>query len=53
MKFKVMVGTLVWTLFISIMHIQLNVGWDRAGSFIRSLYADVQKELQVGFLPVT
>lgn len=53
MKLKVLIGTLVWTVFITFAHVQLNVGWARATNVVKGLFTDVQKEMQVGFLPVT
>lgn len=35
-------GVLLWTLLISLAHVQLNVGW-----------GDKRQELIIGFLPVT
>jgi hypothetical protein len=53
MKLKVALGILLWTLTITAAHIHLNIGWARSGAFVKGLFGDVQKELQVGFLPVT
>lgn len=53
MKLRVAIGTIVWLAFISLSHIHLNVGWAASGRFISGFFTDVQKELQVGFLPVT
>lgn len=48
MKLKILIGALVWTAFITSLHVQLNVGWER----LAGIFAG-RKELQVGFLPVT
>jgi len=52
-KARVALGTFLWLLVISVGHIQFNVGWARTGDFFKGFFVDVQKELQVGFLPVT
>ena len=48
MKAKIAAGALVWLLFITALHVQLNVGWERLASMVQG-----RKELVVGFLPVT
>lgn len=48
MNSKVATGALAWLLFITALHIQLNVGWERLTSSLAG-----RKELVVGFLPVT
>ena len=47
-KRKVVLGALLWALLITLLHVQLNVGWARLGRQILG-----RKELVVGFLPVT
>ena len=53
MKFKVILGSLVWVVLISVLHIQLNVGWARLGARARVMLGWERRELVVGFLPVT
>ncbi|MCB9898944.1 MAG: hypothetical protein H6825_13145 [Planctomycetes bacterium] len=53
MKFKVIVGSLVWLALITLAHIQLNVGWDRLASSARVMFGTERPRLIVGFLPVT
>ena len=53
MKLRVAIGTALWLLVISVAHVHLNIGWARAGSFFKGLVWQQQKQLQVGFLPVT
>lgn len=53
MKFKVFVGALMWALFISALHVQLNVGWRQLGHQMKVLLGVERQELLVGFLPVT
>lgn len=48
MKSRITAGALAWVLFISVLHVQLNVGWGRMLSFFAG-----RQELVVGFLPVT
>lgn len=53
MKFKVFIGAVVWTLLISALHVQLNVGWRELGHKLKVLLGVERQELLVGFLPVT
>lgn len=53
MKRKVLIGAIVWTLFITLGHVQLNVGWQRLADELRILFGQERQELVVGFLPVT
>lgn len=46
-------GTLLWLVLISVAHVEFNVGWARAGGFFKGFIVEPQRELQVGFLPVT
>ena len=48
MKARVLTAALVWGLLISLLHVQLNVGWARVGALFSG-----RRELIVGFLPVT
>ena len=48
MKAKITAGALAWVMFITVLHVQLNVGWERLASTVAG-----RKELVVGFLPVT
>ena len=48
MKRKVLIATLAWLLSITLLHVQLNVGWDRLLGFLQG-----RSEMVVGFLPVT
>ena len=53
MKLKVLVGALVWSLFITALHVQLNVGWRELQDRLKVLVGMQRAELVVGFLPVT
>lgn len=53
MKKKVLLGSLLWTLLITAVHVQLNVGWTRLANLTRVLLGLERSELRVGFLPVT
>lgn len=53
MKRKVLFGAILWTAFITLLHVQLNVGWARVRDEIGALLGDEREELLVGFLPVT
>jgi hypothetical protein len=48
MKLKVLSAATTWLVFISLLHLQLNVGWQR----LMSLFGE-REQLKVGFLPVT
>ena len=48
MKKNVTIGALVWLLSITLLHVLLNVGWDRLLGFLQG-----RSEMVVGFLPVT
>ena len=53
MKRRLLLGVLVWTAFITALHVTLNVGWERLAQRTRALTGDPRAELVVGFLPVT
>ncbi|QDU86617.1 hypothetical protein Pla163_37680 [Planctomycetes bacterium Pla163] len=53
MKRKVLLGAILWTLLITLGHVQLNVGWARLADEMRILVGGERQELVVGFLPVT
>ena len=53
MKRKVLIGALGWALLISLMHVQLNVGWANLRKEVAVLTGEQRRELIVGFLPVT
>jgi len=53
MKFKVLLGSLVWLVLITVLHVQLNVGWASLGKKLRVTFGGERQELVVGFLPVT
>ena len=53
MKRKVILGALGWIAFISLVHIQMNIGWAHLRDSVTSAFAGVRQEMGVGFLPVT
>ena len=53
MKRKVLLGSLVWAILLTLAHIQLNVGWSRLKENVDVFLGDKRRELTVGFLPVT
>ncbi len=53
MKFRILVGACLWLLFISGLHVKLNVGWERLVAELQELLGAEREELLVGFLPVT
>ena len=53
MKRKVLVGALLWTLVITLVHVQLNIGWAALREQIAVWRGKERAELIVGFLPVT
>lgn len=53
---KVLLGSILWTLLISVLHVQLNVGWSQLARELRLPLGEPgedRAELVVGFLPVT
>lgn len=53
MKLKVAIAASLWTLFISVLHVQLNVGWERLVENFQVAIGAKRGEMVVGFLPVT
>ena len=53
MKRKVLIGTVLWTLLITLGHVQLNVGWGALRKRAAVFTGAERQELIVGFLPVT
>lgn len=53
MKTKVLLGSLAWLIVITVLHVQLNVGWRELVRQTRTLFGWQRSELVVGFLPVT
>jgi hypothetical protein len=53
MKLKVLLGALCWTLFVTLLHVSLNLGWGEVARRVRVLVGEEREELLVGFLPVT
>jgi len=52
-KLKVTLGALIWAIVITVIHVQLNVGWSRLWDRIQVMRGVERAELVVGFLPVT
>ncbi|MFT5284561.1 MAG: hypothetical protein ACI8TQ_000718 [Planctomycetota bacterium] len=53
MKRKVLIGSLLWGLLLTLAHIQLNVGWSKLKENVDVFLGEKRRELTVGFLPVT
>ena len=53
MKRKVLLGSLLWALLLTLAHIQLNVGWSQLEDKLEVTLGEKRRELTVGFLPVT
>ena len=53
MKRKMLTGAGIWVLLISLLHVQLNVGWNQAATSARVSVGLERPGLSVGFLPVT
>jgi hypothetical protein len=53
LKQKVAIAALLWTLAITALHIQLNVGWSRLVDNVQVAIGSKRGEMVVGFLPVT
>lgn len=50
---KVFLGAVLWSILISYLHVQLNVGWGELMQRIKAHFGEQRRELVVGFLPVT
>lgn len=53
MKLKVLLGALVWTLLVSLAHLQLNIGWGELADSVREWFGRKRAVLEIGYLPVT
>ena len=53
MKLRVILGALGWTLFITLLHVSLNVGWAELAQKVKVAIGKERAQLIVGFLPVT
>ena len=53
LKLKVAIAALLWTLLISALHVQLNVGWGKLVDNVQVAIGAKRGEMVVGFLPVT
>ena len=53
MKRKMLTGATIWLLLISVMHVQLNLGWGAVKNKVLETLGMQRRELHVGFLPVT
>lgn len=53
MKRKVLLGSLAWLVMITLVHLQLNVGWSSLSRQLSVMVGEEREELVVGFLPVT
>ena len=53
MKRKVLIGALIWSLLLTVAHVQLNVGWKELKKNADDILGEKRRELTVGFLPVT
>jgi len=52
-KRNILIGAVLWLALVTILHLHLNVGWDRLANQIGVLLGQERGELIVGFLPVT
>lgn len=53
MKFRIVVGAVVWTLVITVLHLWSNVGMARFGDEVQVWLGLKRPTLRVAFLPVT
>lgn len=53
MKRKILFGSATWLVLITLLHVQLNIGWGRFGDSLLVMLGRARPELVVGFLPVT
>ncbi len=50
---KVMLGALLWTALLTLLHVQLNIGWDGLNTKVKVIMGLEREQMLVGFLPVT
>ncbi|HVS19286.1 MAG TPA: hypothetical protein VMT18_11845 [Planctomycetota bacterium] len=53
MKLRILFGSLVWTLLVTVLHIWANIGFTEFAADIRQAVGAERQQLRVGFLPVT
>ncbi|MFT4710615.1 MAG: hypothetical protein ACJAZ8_001785 [Planctomycetota bacterium] len=53
MKRSILLGAILWLLFITASHIQLNIGWDKVQDSVAQTFGKERDKMIVGFLPVT
>ncbi len=53
MKHRILLAWALAIALLSVLHVWLNVGWERFGKDLRRMITNERQELQVGFLPVT
>ena len=53
MKRSILLGAILWLLFITGSHVQLNVGWDKVQESFAQIMGKKRDKMIVGFLPVT
>jgi hypothetical protein len=53
MKARLLAYTLAFLAVITLLHVQLNVGWDTLADNVRARFDPARRTLIVGYLPVT
>ena len=53
MKLRIVLGAVLWTLLITVMHLWANVGFERFGQELKTWAGVTRPRLRVAFLPVT
>jgi hypothetical protein len=53
MKRSIFLGAIIWLLFITSSHIELNVGWAKMQTSVGQFFGMKRDKMIVGFLPVT
>ena len=53
MKLRIVLGSVLWTLLITLLHLWANVGFERFGEELSAWAGVTRPRLRVAFLPVT
>tara|TARA_R110000868_G_scaffold33332_1_gene121229 strand:+ start:79 stop:240 length:162 start_codon:yes stop_codon:yes gene_type:complete len=53
MKRSILLGAVLWLLFITTSHVHLNVGWSKVQETLAQALGKERDKMIVGFLPVT
>ena len=53
MKLRILLGAVLWTALITLLHVWANVGFREFGTAVRIWLGFERQSLRVGYLPVT